>query len=79
MPRCASAPSRGFVRAPELLRLIDRSARRHLERQVADPALRVGLAPEGATGCKRILLSNDYYPAFPPVVLPSRQPTGGTL
>jgi cation diffusion facilitator CzcD-associated flavoprotein CzcO len=54
----------GFVRAPGLLRLIDRSARRHLERQVADPALRAGLAPEGAAGCKRILLSNDYYPAF---------------
>jgi cation diffusion facilitator CzcD-associated flavoprotein CzcO len=54
----------GFVRAPGLLQLMDRSARRHLARQVADPALRAGLAPEGATGCKRILLSNDYYPAF---------------
>jgi cation diffusion facilitator CzcD-associated flavoprotein CzcO len=54
----------GFLRAPGLMRLIDRSARRHLARQVADPALREGLAPQGATGCKRILLSNDYYPAF---------------
>ena len=44
--------------APEQL------ARRHLEKQVADPALRARLTPDYAIGCKRILISNEYYPAI---------------
>jgi cation diffusion facilitator CzcD-associated flavoprotein CzcO len=54
----------GFTRWPGLLSLIDAQARRHLHRQVPDAALREALAPSGAPGCKRILLSNDYYPAL---------------
>ena len=42
----------------------ERLARRHLEKQVADPALRARLTPRYAIGCKRILISNDYYPAL---------------
>jgi len=38
-------------------------ARAHLERQVADPALRVALTPDYAFGCKRVLLSDEFYPA----------------
>ena len=38
--------------------------RRHLEKQVADPALRATLTPDYTIGCKRILLSSDYYPAL---------------
>ncbi|MCW3493170.1 flavin-containing monooxygenase [Microbacterium sp. SSM24] len=38
-------------------------ARAHLERQVADPALRAALTPDYAFGCKRVLLSDDFYPA----------------
>ncbi|KRB36765.1 flavin-containing monooxygenase [Microbacterium sp. Root180] len=38
-------------------------ARAHLERQVPDPALRVALTPDYAFGCKRVLLSDDFYPA----------------
>jgi cation diffusion facilitator CzcD-associated flavoprotein CzcO len=37
---------------------------RHLQRQVADPALRARLTPNYRIGCKRIMLSNDYYPAL---------------
>ncbi|HEV3232657.1 MAG TPA: NAD(P)/FAD-dependent oxidoreductase [Candidatus Dormibacteraeota bacterium] len=44
--------------------LPERIARRHLARQVPDPALRARLTPGYAVGCKRILLSNDYYPAL---------------
>ena len=44
--------------APEQL------ARRHLEKQVADPGLRARLTPSYAIGCKRILISNEYYPAI---------------
>ncbi|MFB7894364.1 flavin-containing monooxygenase [Microbacterium sp. NPDC056044] len=38
-------------------------ARAHLEHQVADPALRAALTPDYAFGCKRVLLSDDFYPA----------------
>ena len=36
----------------------------HLRRQVKDPALRRKLAPDYPIGCKRILFSNDWYPAL---------------
>ncbi|GAA4736315.1 NAD(P)/FAD-dependent oxidoreductase [Amnibacterium soli] len=38
-------------------------ARAHLEEQVPDPALRAVLTPDTEMGCKRILLSDEYYPA----------------
>ena len=38
--------------------------RRHLNRQVSDPELRRRLTPDYAPGCKRLLLSNTYYPAL---------------
>ncbi|MEE3852752.1 NAD(P)/FAD-dependent oxidoreductase [Gordonia sp. LSe1-13] len=36
----------------------------HLNRQVDRPALREALTPEYEIGCKRILLSDDFYPAL---------------
>jgi cation diffusion facilitator CzcD-associated flavoprotein CzcO len=42
----------------------ERMARRHLESQIEDPELRRRLTPSYTIGCKRILLSNDYYPAL---------------
>jgi cation diffusion facilitator CzcD-associated flavoprotein CzcO len=39
-------------------------ARDHLRRQVPDPGLRAKLTPDYTIGCKRILISNDYYPAL---------------
>ena len=39
-------------------------AQRHLLRQVPDPELRAKLTPQYAMGCKRILLSDDFYPAI---------------
>jgi cation diffusion facilitator CzcD-associated flavoprotein CzcO len=53
-----------FAHHPELLRAAEPLARRHLARQVRDPDLRAKLTPDYAMGCKRILLSNDYYPAL---------------
>ncbi|MFD5552401.1 flavin-containing monooxygenase [Streptomyces sp. NPDC127068] len=53
-----------FTRWPGELALVERSARRHLARAVADPALRARLTPDYRIGCKRILLSNAYYPAL---------------
>ncbi|MGZ4541508.1 MAG: flavin-containing monooxygenase [Blastococcus sp.] len=54
----------GFTRWPGILRLVDGQAKKHLRAQVRDPALRQVLEPHGLPGCKRILLSNDYYPAL---------------
>ncbi len=39
-------------------------ARRHLRRQVQDPAMRTVLQAHYPIGCKRIALSSDYYPAL---------------
>ena len=36
----------------------------HLRRQVPDPELRRKITPDYAPGCKRILISDDYYPAL---------------
>ncbi len=54
----------GLVSNPRLLRIAERQARRHLERQVPDPELRARLTPHYSLGCKRILPSNDFYPAM---------------
>ncbi|HSU15486.1 NAD(P)/FAD-dependent oxidoreductase [Longimicrobium sp.] len=53
----------GF-RRPRAMRLAEKIARRHLAKSIADPALRAKLTPAWTIGCKRILLSNDYYPAL---------------
>jgi cation diffusion facilitator CzcD-associated flavoprotein CzcO len=54
----------GFVKHPAILRAAQRLARRNLARHIPDPALRAKLTPAYTMGCKRILLSNDYYPAL---------------
>ncbi|MFI0895950.1 flavin-containing monooxygenase [Streptomyces sp. NPDC020983] len=53
-----------FVRHPRLMKAAERIARAHLRRSVKDPALRARLTPDYTIGCKRILLSNSYYPAL---------------
>ena len=39
-------------------------ARRHLHAQVPDPDLRARCTPDYAFGCKRVLLSDDWYPTL---------------
>ncbi len=41
-----------------------RIALRHLDKQVSDPALKAKLTPDYPIGCKRILFSNEFYPAL---------------
>ena len=53
----------GFIGPRFLLRPIQWEALRHIRAGVDDPALQAALTPDYALGCKRILLSNDYYPA----------------
>jgi cyclohexanone monooxygenase len=47
-----------------LLKQAQKLAMLHLRRQVRDPALRQKLTPDYTLGCKRVLLSNTYYPAL---------------
>jgi cation diffusion facilitator CzcD-associated flavoprotein CzcO len=53
----------GFQRH-RLSRVPRQIALRHLEEQVPDPGLRRTLTPAYEIGCKRILLSNEYFPAL---------------
>ena len=54
----------GFVVEPKILALLSRLVKRYIARSIPDPALREKLTPNYTLGCKRILLSNDYYPAL---------------
>lgn len=54
----------GFTRRTELLKKGEQLALRTMYRQVADPVLREKLTPHYALGCKRVLLSDDFYPAL---------------
>ena len=53
----------GF-RHPSIMKLADGLARWHLKRQVPDPSLREKLTPGYVMGCKRILISDNYYPSL---------------
>jgi cation diffusion facilitator CzcD-associated flavoprotein CzcO len=53
-----------FTKQPKLLKAAQRIALRHLARSIPDPTLRAQLTPNYVMGCKRILLSNHYYPAL---------------
>jgi cation diffusion facilitator CzcD-associated flavoprotein CzcO len=43
---------------------LDRVARAHIAARVKDPMLRAKVTPDFRIGCKRILFSNDWYPAL---------------
>jgi cation diffusion facilitator CzcD-associated flavoprotein CzcO len=52
----------GMVYEPRLLKAQEATARAQIRLQLRDPALREAVTPRYAIGCKRILLSNDWYP-----------------
>ena len=54
----------GFRYQPRLMRAAQRLAVKHLAAQVSDPVTRDKLTPRFTLGCKRVLLSNDYYRAL---------------
>lgn len=53
-----------FVVNPKLMKFPMKFGLSYLERRVKDPALRAKLTPNYRFGCKRVLLSSDYYPAL---------------
>jgi cation diffusion facilitator CzcD-associated flavoprotein CzcO len=54
----------GFRYNPGLMRMAQKLALRNLTKAVPDPVLREKLTPAFTMGCKRVLLSNTYYPAL---------------
>ncbi|MGW7088695.1 flavin-containing monooxygenase [Streptomyces sp. NPDC054871] len=53
-----------FTKRPNELGAVEQLAKRNIARAIKDPALRAKLTPSYRIGCKRILLSNTYYPAL---------------
>jgi cation diffusion facilitator CzcD-associated flavoprotein CzcO len=51
-------------RHPWLMRVSERRARSMIHRQVSDPELREKLIPDYRMGCKRVLGSDNWYPAI---------------
>jgi cation diffusion facilitator CzcD-associated flavoprotein CzcO len=54
----------GLVYRPQILKLVEKMARKHIADQVPDPVLRAKVTPSYTIGCKRILPSNKWYPAL---------------
>jgi cation diffusion facilitator CzcD-associated flavoprotein CzcO len=53
-----------FLRESWFSRRMTRMATAYLHAQVSDPVLRAKLTPDYPIGCKRILISDDYYQAL---------------
>lgn len=54
----------GFVKDPNRMSQAETMSHDHLTRQITDPQLRERFTPTYRLGCKRVLISNDFYPAF---------------
>ena len=52
------------LKYPSLIKRIESVGRRNIFKSVKDKALRARLLPDFALGCKRILMSNTWYPAL---------------
>ena len=53
----------GFTVNPKLAAPARKLALKNIEEGISDPELRKAVTPDFQIGCKRILISNDYYPA----------------
>jgi cation diffusion facilitator CzcD-associated flavoprotein CzcO len=54
----------GFTRYPKILKRAEVVWRKHMENSISDPVVRAQLTPTYDLGCKRVLPSNDFYPAL---------------
>ena len=53
-----------LAKNPKLTKPLRAVALRHLRKSIDDPELRRKLRPTYSPGCKRLLLSNDFYPSL---------------
>jgi cation diffusion facilitator CzcD-associated flavoprotein CzcO len=54
----------GFIKHQRFMSGAEKIATVHMHRQVKDPELRRKLTPTFRLGCKRVLISNEWYPAL---------------
>ncbi|MEU5258319.1 NAD(P)/FAD-dependent oxidoreductase [Amycolatopsis sp. NPDC021455] len=54
----------GFNGHPAIMKAGELIAKRNIAKGIKDPALREKVTPDYTMGCKRVLISNDYYPAL---------------
>ncbi|HZC73308.1 MAG TPA: NAD(P)/FAD-dependent oxidoreductase [Jatrophihabitans sp.] len=52
----------GFAIEPRILQAVQRIAQRNIAKAIGDRRLRSRVTPDWQLGCKRILISNDWYP-----------------
>ncbi|MDE8345721.1 MAG: NAD(P)/FAD-dependent oxidoreductase [Acidocella sp.] len=53
-----------FMGNKQAQRIASNIARNNLAAQIPDPVLRAKLTPDYTIGCKRVMISNDFYPAL---------------
>jgi cation diffusion facilitator CzcD-associated flavoprotein CzcO len=53
-----------FKFKPEWMGLVAKVAKHKIRQAIKDPALQAKITPDYTPGCKRLLISNDYYPAL---------------
>lgn len=53
-----------FVITPKLMKAFQMVGQWHIRRNIRDPELRRKVTPDYTIGCKRVLISDDYYPAL---------------
>jgi cation diffusion facilitator CzcD-associated flavoprotein CzcO len=54
----------GFLGNESIRKKAEAIALRHMARRIKDPKLRAALTPKYQLGCKRVLVSDDYYPTL---------------
>jgi cation diffusion facilitator CzcD-associated flavoprotein CzcO len=52
----------GFAFQPQVLLAAQKLAKGNIDKAISDPGLRAKVTPNFQMGCKRILISNDWYP-----------------
>ena len=54
----------GFAFQPKILLAAQKLAQANIDKAITDPVLRAKVTPNFQMGCKRILISNDWYPTL---------------
>lgn len=54
----------GLAKNPKLMKVLELIARKQITQGIKDKSLRTKVTPNFRIGCKRMLISNNYYPAL---------------
>lgn len=61
----------GFTVNPRYMKAVEKLARHHISTSISDDDLRRKVTPDYTPGCKRLLISNDYYDYYPALARPN--------